>query len=217
MKPVRGSNKKAAKVPSVKQKSQRKNRPTIEHQKDTPPADDNNGKSKRQKWTKERNVQGSKNLRQIQRSSIVALEDMMNIATLTTLGLRHTEKNQSQEHLNIVKNRFLTRCAELQVPVQKYDTFEASSQCHSEERKKSAAEETLSSLEEDLRAVVRVLESTEEQMCSLKHECDSLREQVEEEEAKAKEILLRSKQTVLSLPSFPPRKDETTLERNCKF
>ncbi|XP_061526158.1 centromere protein Q [Phycodurus eques] len=208
MKPVRGSNPEAAKVPRLKRKSQKKTQPATDHS-DPPPADDNNGKAKRQKWTKQRNVQGPRNLKKIQRSSIVALEDMMNLAILTTLGLGKTEKKKSQEHLNIVKNRFLTRCAELQVPVQKHKEFGPSSQ----ERKKFVADkQTLSSLEEDLRAVVSVLESTEKQTSSLQHECNSLREQLEEEEAKAKEILLRSKQTVLGLPSYQPQKDETTLE-----
>ncbi|XP_019731909.1 centromere protein Q [Hippocampus comes] len=220
MKPLRGSHREASKIPRLKNKSKKKTHPVTDHP-DSPPADDNNGATERRSSTKKRKasetapkVKVSKNLKQIQRSSIIALENVMNIAILTTLGLRRKEKKESQEHLNIVKKRFLIHCAELQVPVQKHDELGHSWQRrHREEsRKHEAGKQTLTSLEEDLKAVVSALESTEEQKSSLEHACSFLREQLEEEEEKAKEILQRSEQAVLALPSHPPRTEETTLE-----
>ncbi|XP_051918528.1 centromere protein Q [Hippocampus zosterae] len=219
MKPLRGSNREASKIPRLKNKSKKKTHPATDRP-DSPPAGDNNGATKRRSSPKKRKasetapkVKVSKNLKQIQRSSIIALENVMNIAILTTLGLRRTEKKESQEHLNIVKKRFLTHCAELQVPVQKNDALWKSWQRHREEsRKHEAGKQTLTSLEEDLKAVVSTLESTEEQTVSLERACSSLRERLEEEEESAKEILQRSEQAVLALPSYPPRTDETTLE-----
>ncbi|XP_054626740.1 centromere protein Q [Dunckerocampus dactyliophorus] len=217
MEPVRGSKRGAHKIPNLKSKTKsQKINPASEHP-DSPLSDDND-KNTHQKSPRKRKVSrkvtGQEgNLKKIGRSSITTLESMMDLAILATLVLRRTEKEESQEHLNILKNRFLTHCAELQVPVKKQEALGHTSQRHQEERKKSAVgKQTLSSLEKDLKGVVSALESTEQQMSSLQNACSSLRERVEEEEENAKEILQRSHQSVLSLPFHAPRKDETTLE-----
>ncbi|XP_049574330.1 centromere protein Q [Syngnathus scovelli] len=218
MKPLRSSHREPSKIPTLKNKSKKKTRPAADHQ-DSPPAADNNDKSKHQNPPKDGKasetapkVKSSIILKPMPRSSINALENMLNLAIMTTLGLRLTEKEESQKHLNIVKNKFLSHCAELQVPVQKHETLGQAWPRHREEsRKCQAQKQTLTPLEEDLKAVVSALESTEEQASSLQRVCSSLREQLEEEE-KAKEMLQRSKQAVVRLPSRPPRNDETTLE-----
>ncbi|XP_077375654.1 centromere protein Q [Festucalex cinctus] len=219
MKPVRGSNRAGSKVPILKNKSKKKTHPATDNP-DSPPADDNHDTTKQHKSPKKRKaseiapkVKDSKNLRQIRRSTIIALENIMNMEIVTTLALRQSEMKESRDHLNIVKNRFLSHCAQLQVPVQKHDELGQLWQRHQEESKKcEAAKQTLSSLEEDLKAAVNALESTEEQTASLQRACSSLQEQLEEEEEKAKEMLQRSKQAVLGLPSHLPRKGEATLE-----
>nr|XP_061831329.1 centromere protein Q-like [Nerophis lumbriciformis] len=213
MKPVRGSNRRAKNVPDLKKKTKTTNvvNSSTEHP-DSPRRDDDDRQSpKKRKAPLKVGVRG--NLKKIRRSSIIALENMMDLAILSTLVMGQREKKESQEHLNILKNRFLTHCAELQVPVKKQEELGNSSQRHQVEKKKSAlGQQTLISLEKNLQSVISTLESTEEEASSLQSACNSLRERLEEEEENAKEILQRSHQSVLGLPSHPPGTDESTLE-----
>ncbi|XP_054469358.1 centromere protein Q [Anoplopoma fimbria] len=220
MKPARGSHRAASKAPNSK--SKKKTDQTPEHQ-DPQHSDNNHGKRTQPKAAQKRKAEASSSApykvkdedkwKQMPVSSINALENIMDLSILATLALRRKEKKESQEHLNIMKTRFLAQCAELKVPVQKRNDSEQSFQRHQEEAKKSVVgKTTLSTLEEDLRAVVRALEKTDEQTVSLQHTCSMLRDQVEEEEEKAKEILHIADKAHLNLPPLPPQKDETTLE-----
>ncbi|XP_033972524.1 centromere protein Q [Trematomus bernacchii] len=217
MKPLRGSNQASSKAPNMKKnKKPDQEQQSAENQDPKP-----NGKSTQPKAAKKRKaevspsvpdkVKGEEKWRPMPASSIIALENMMDLSILATIALRRKEKKESREHLNIIKSRFLAKCAELKVPVQKQNDLERFSQSHQEEAKKSGVgKTTLSTVEENLRSVVRALEKREEQADSLENTCSLLRE--EEEEEKAKEIQQIAEQANLNLPFLPPQKDQSTLE-----
>ncbi|XP_016887817.1 centromere protein Q isoform X3 [Cynoglossus semilaevis] len=156
-------------------------------------------------------VKGRENWKPLSTSTIVAVENIMDIALLATLALNQKKRKECKEHLSVIKNRFLSECAELKAPVQKQKSKDCSSYRKQEETKMSVTgNKTLSTLEEDLKSVVSALEKGEEQMISLQQSCSSLREQIEDEEDKLKESLQISKQAVLNLPPYSLPEDETT-------
>ncbi|XP_069381361.1 centromere protein Q isoform X2 [Paralichthys olivaceus] len=219
MKPVRGSTRAASKAPGLKKKrkttEETKKQQTAQQQ-DLELRDESSHRraaQKRKGSSNAKKAKGQNNWKQLPRSSIIALENIMDLSLLAVLALKRTDKKESQEHLNMMKNRFLAQCAQLTVPVQKQKDLKSSPHHHQEETKKAlAGKSTLSRLEEDLRAVVRALENAEEQTNSLQHTCSVLRNQVEEEEEKAKESLQIRQQAVLNLPPHPPQKHKTSSE-----
>ncbi|XP_047435695.1 centromere protein Q [Mugil cephalus] len=221
MKPVRGSDRAPSKAPKSKHKKKTEEKPGATTTQDQ---ESNGKKIMQRKSAQKRKAEGDSssllnkvkvqdNWKPMSRSSIIALENILDLSILATLPLRQTNKKESQEHLNIMKKSFLAQCEQLRVPVQKLKDLEHSSRRHQEETKKSVlAKKTLTKLEEGLKTVGRDLERTEEQNVSLQHSCSILRDQVEEEVDRAEKMLLTTEQAVLSLPPLPAREDETTLE-----
>uniref|UniRef100_A0A673AEJ4 Centromere protein Q n=1 Tax=Sphaeramia orbicularis TaxID=375764 RepID=A0A673AEJ4_9TELE len=134
-------------------------------------------------------VKGQENWKQMSRSSIVALENIMDLAILSTLASSQREKKEIQEQLNILKKRFIAHAAQLKVPVNKQKELECSSHRHQDETKKfEAGKKALSSLEENLKSVLILLEKTEEETVTLEERCRTLRDQLEGQEEEAKEV-----------------------------
>ncbi|KAF6725478.1 hypothetical protein FQA47_008319 [Oryzias melastigma] len=112
---------------------------------------------------------------------------------------------------------FLSDCAQLKVPKAKQKHMTHVSLYRQEETKKSLmGQKTLSSLKKDLKSVVSALEKVEEQTVSLERECSTLREELEEEEEKAKQILQIADRSVLKLPPVPSLAEEDTFQSRLK-
>ncbi|XP_028332230.1 centromere protein Q isoform X3 [Gouania willdenowi] len=191
MKPRQGSTrspKKAGKKPAVKRNMKPK-----EDQANAKLKPAQKRKAKGGSSPPPKKVKGQDNWRPMSRPSITALENILDLAILTTITLKRMPKSLSQEHLIKIKKGFLAEClANIRVPPQKRSNLEYSSHQYQEETKKSKeGRKSLNSLEEDLKNVVKALEKLEQQNETLQHQCSVLRDQVEEEEEKAKQARMR--------------------------
>ncbi|RXN16613.1 centromere Q isoform X1 [Labeo rohita] len=156
------------------------------------------------------------NWRPLTKSSLLALENMLGLSVLSVLALKSREKEESQKHLNLLKDQFLTKCAQLSVPPTKHgDLMHVSHQFKAESKKSENGRKTLEALEENVRSVVSTLEEMEVQMDSLEEKCRIMRSKLEDEEEKAQEFLQLSEQTVLRLSALPSRPvNEPTLQEH---
>ncbi|MEQ2289574.1 hypothetical protein AMECASPLE_034510 [Ameca splendens] len=155
MKPARGSNRPPTKAPNLKNKKKTGKAPGFTTNQDQEQSDDDeiiHSKPPRRRkggapsGSRKTKVQDS--WKQMPASTITAVENILDLSILATLALERTEKKESLEHLNIIKNRFLARCPQLKVPVQKQKDLVYSSQRLQEETKKSVlGKTTLNSLE----------------------------------------------------------------------
>ncbi|KAK7162312.1 hypothetical protein R3I94_004843 [Phoxinus phoxinus] len=140
------------------------------------------------------------------KSSLLAVENMLGLSILDVLASKKREKEESQMHLNRLKDRFLAKCAQLPVPPSKHgDVMRVSHQFKAERNKTEHGKKTLESLEENLRSVVSTLEEMEVKRESLEEKCRIMRSKLEDEEEEAQEFLQLSEQTVLCVPAVSSR------------
>ncbi|XP_052401770.1 centromere protein Q [Carassius gibelio] len=156
------------------------------------------------------------NWKPLTKSTLLALENMLGLSTLSVLALKSKDKEESQKHLNLLKDQFLAKCAQLSVPPRKPgDIMHVSHQFRAERKKSEHGRKTLEALEENMRSVVGTLEEMEVQMDGLEEKCRIMRRKLEEEEDEAHEFLQMSEQTVLCLPALPSRPaGEPTLQEH---
>ncbi|KAL1282902.1 hypothetical protein QQF64_001705 [Cirrhinus molitorella] len=156
------------------------------------------------------------NWKPLTKSSLLALENMLGLSVLSVLALKSKEKEESQKHLNLLKNQFLAKCAQLSVPPRKHgDLMHVSHQFKAESKKSENGKKTLEALEENVRSVVSTLEEMEVQMDGLEEKCRIMRSKLEDEEEQTQEFLQLSEQTVLRLSSLPSRPaNELTLQEH---
>ncbi|XP_059409366.1 centromere protein Q [Carassius carassius] len=156
------------------------------------------------------------NWKPLTKSTLLALENMLGLSMLSALALKSKEKEESQKHLNLLKDQFLAKCAQLSVPPRKPgDIMHVSHQFRAERKKSEHGRKTLEALEENMSLVVGTLEEMEVQMDGLEEKCRIMRRKLEEEEDKAHEFLQLSEQTVLCLPALPSRPaSEPTLQEH---
>uniref|UniRef100_A0AAY5KNL3 Centromere protein Q n=1 Tax=Esox lucius TaxID=8010 RepID=A0AAY5KNL3_ESOLU len=211
MKPTRGSERVPSKAtkgkkPSEKGKKRRKSQENLQAgTSGTVPQP----KSKKNKVNAApRKLTGQEKWKPLSESSITALDKMLALSVLSVLAVQRTGKEESQKHLNILRTRFIAKCAQLAVPFQKQETLGNAFRQHQEEsRKATVGRKNLTMLEADLSAVVISLEKMEEQRDSLEHQCSNLRKLLAHEEDGNQQL---SNQGVLHLPTLPPRKHRDT-------
>uniref|UniRef100_A0A3B3DQX0 Centromere protein Q n=1 Tax=Oryzias melastigma TaxID=30732 RepID=A0A3B3DQX0_ORYME len=218
MKPVRGSKRASSQAPSLKKKRAKPQKSSSDQ--DEEQSDGNQNKPTYSKTVHKKKASSVRKKKGVPDSwvlmpgsSITAVENILDLSILTTLALRTSDKKESQTHLNTLKTRFLSDCAQLKVPKVKQKHTTHVSLYRQEETKKSLmGQKTLSSLKKDLKSVVSALEKVEEQTVLLERECSTLREELEEEEEKAKQILQIADRSVLKLPPVPSLAEEDTLQ-----
>ncbi|XP_064872331.1 centromere protein Q isoform X6 [Oncorhynchus nerka] len=229
MKPVRGSERASSKAPKGKKTGEKPNKPGIKtrqrrvsREEPQPGTSSQIPQPKPQKKKKKkggtvaspRKLKGQEKWKPLTKASITALDNILGLSILSVLAGRRTNKEESQKHLNIVKNRFLSKLAQLSVPIQKQEMMSHSSRQHQEETRKSAVgKKILNKLVAEVGAVVGSLEQLEKDRDSLEHQCFNLRQLLEQQEESNQQILQLSEQGVLRLPPVPQRKDRPLQEQ----
>ncbi|XP_064872327.1 centromere protein Q isoform X4 [Oncorhynchus nerka] len=226
MKPVRGSERASSKAPKGKKTGEKPNKPGIKtrqrrvsREEPQPGTSSQIPQPKPQKKKKKkggtvaspRKLKGQEKWKPLTKASITALDNILGLSILSVLAGRRTNKEESQKHLNIVKNRFLSKLAQLSVPIQKQEMMSHSSRQHQEETRKSAVgKKILNKLVAEVGAVVGSLEQLEKDRDSLEHQCFNLRQLLEQQEESNQQILQLSEQGVLRLPCTSAQRQTLT-------
>ncbi|NXW89476.1 CENPQ protein, partial [Alopecoenas beccarii] len=134
------------------------------------------------------------------------LETVMDSVILSILCQQSGRKDDVQKHLNLLKERVLRFFKSLKVPQGKLSNLKnVLSLRMAEKQMLERNEETLVQLQEEIKEAERSAERVEETTQQLQYKIQLLKNQLEEEERKARKIFQVDGSGVLHLPELPKR------------
>ncbi|NXJ66572.1 CENPQ protein, partial [Rostratula benghalensis] len=132
------------------------------------------------------------------------LETVMDSIILSILCQQSVKKDNVQKHLNLLKERVLRLFKTLKVPLGKLGNLKnVQSLQMAEKQMLEKNQESLVQLQEDITEAERSAGCTEEAIQQLQYKIQVLKNQLEEEEKKAKKVFHESGSGALHLPELP--------------
>nr|XP_009479992.1 PREDICTED: centromere protein Q [Pelecanus crispus] len=139
-------------------------------------------------------------------SSRQFLETIMDSVILSVLCKQRERKDDVQKHLNLLKERVLRFFKTLKVPPGKLGNLKnVLSLQMAEKQMLETNEESLVQLQEEINEAERSAERTEETIQQLQYKIQVLKNQLEEDEKKARKVFQENGSGVLHLPELPQR------------
>ncbi|NXD68497.1 CENPQ protein, partial [Eolophus roseicapillus] len=139
-------------------------------------------------------------------SSRQFLETVMDSIILSVLCQQRERKGDVQEHLNLLKERVLRCFRTLKVPPQKLGNLKNLSNLQMAEKQMLRAnEEFLVRLQEEINEAKQSADRREENIQQLQYKIQVLKNQLEEDEKKAKKVFQENVSGALHLPELPKR------------
>ncbi|NWW44028.1 CENPQ protein, partial [Pedionomus torquatus] len=132
------------------------------------------------------------------------LETVMDSVILSVLCQQSVKKDDVQKHLNLLKERMLRFFRTLKVPPGKLGNLKnLPSLQMAEKQTLETNEESLVQLQEEITEAERSAEHTEQAIQQLQQKIQVLKNQLEEEEKKAKKVFQENGSAALHLPELP--------------
>ncbi|KAM4679977.1 centromere protein Q isoform 4-T5 [Amazona ochrocephala] len=132
------------------------------------------------------------------------LETVMDSIILSVLCQQRERKGDVQEHLNLLKERVLRSFRTLKVPPQKLGNLKNLSNLQMAEKNMlKANEEFLVRLQEEINEAKQSADRREENIQQLQYKIQVLKNELEEDEKKAKKVFQENFSGVLHLPELP--------------
>ncbi|KFQ64873.1 Centromere protein Q, partial [Phaethon lepturus] len=134
------------------------------------------------------------------------LETVMESVILSVLCQQNERKNDVQRHLNLLKERVLRFFKTLKVPPEKLGNLKnVPSLQMAEKQMLETNEESLVQLQEEINEAKRSAERIEDTIQQLQYKIHMLKNQLEEDEKKARKVFQENGSGALHLPELPKR------------